>query len=194
MLFRSLGAIDFGLLVDGSVVMVDNILRRLSASKNRQPEERLAQVLAAGREVLRPMTFAVGIIILVYLPILTLTGIEGKMFRPMAATVIMALAGSLLLAVTVTPLLSFWFAGTGGGHEETRLIRIMRGLYAPCLRWALARPMWPVAIAVGLFLLSLGLGARLGIEFVPRLDEGDLAVQVWRLPSVSLSEIGRAHV
>ena len=184
----SLGAIDFGLLVDGSVVMVDNILRRLSASKNRQPEERLAQVLAAGREVLRPMTFAVGIIILVYLPILTLTGIEGKMFRPMAATVIMALAGSLLLAVTVTPLLSFWFAGTGGGHEETRLIRIMRGLYAPCLRWALARPMWPVAIAVGLFLLSLGLGARLGIEFVPRLDEGDLAVQVWRLPSVSLSE------
>ena len=190
----SLGAIDFGLLVDGSVVMVDNILRRLSASKNRQPEERLAQVLAAGREVLRPMTFAVGIIILVYLPILTLTGIEGKMFRPMAATVIMALAGSLLLAVTVTPLLSFWFAGTGGGHEETRLIRIMRGLYAPCLRWALARPMWPVAIAVGLFLLSLGLGARLGIEFVPRLDEGDLAVQVWRLPSVSLSEIGRAHV
>ena len=184
----SLGAIDFGLLVDGSVVMVDNILRRLSASKNRQPEERLAQVLAAGREVLRPMTFAVGIIILVYLPILTLTGIEGKMFRPMAATVIMALAGSLLLAVTVTPLLSFWFAGTGGGHEETRLIRIMRGLYAPCLRWALARPVWPVAIAVGLFLLSLGLGARLGIEFVPRLDEGDLAVQVWRLPSVSLSE------
>ncbi len=184
----SLGAIDFGLLVDGSVVMVDNILRRLASSKGRQPEERLAEVLAAGREVLRPMTFAVGIIILVYVPILTLTGIEGKMFRPMASTVIMALAGSLLLAVTVTPLLSFWFARTGNGHEDTRLIRIMRRLYAPCLRWALARPVWPVAIAVGLFLLSLGLGARLGIEFVPRLDEGDLAVQVWRLPSVSLSE------
>jgi cobalt-zinc-cadmium resistance protein CzcA len=184
----SLGAIDFGLLVDGSVVMVDNILRRLSSSKNRQPEERLAAVLAAGREVLRPMTFAVGIIILVYVPILTLTGIEGKMFRPMASTVIMALAGSLLLAVTVTPLLSFWFVRARPGQEDTRFIRLMRGMYAPCLRWALARPVWPTTIAVGLFLLSLGLGARLGIEFVPRLDEGDLAVQVWRLPSVSLSE------
>lgn len=184
----SLGAIDFGLLVDGSVVMVDNILRRLASSKTRHEDDRLAAVLAAGREVLRPMTFAVGIIILVYVPILTLTGIEGKMFRPMASTVIMALAGSLLLAVTVTPLLSFWFVRARPGQEDTRFIRLMRGIYAPCLRWALARPVWPVTIAVGLFLLSLGLGARLGIEFVPRLDEGDLAVQVWRLPSVSLSE------
>jgi heavy metal efflux system protein len=184
----SLGAIDFGLLVDGSVVMVDNILRRLASSKTRHADDRLATVLAAGREVLRPMTFAVGIIILVYVPILTLTGIEGKMFRPMASTVIMALAGSLLLAVTVTPLLSFWFVRARPGQEDTRFIRLMRGIYAPCLRWALARPVWPVTIAVGLFLLSLGLGARLGIEFVPRLDEGDLAVQVWRLPSVSLSE------
>ncbi|MEC4889280.1 MAG: CusA/CzcA family heavy metal efflux RND transporter [Nitrospira sp.] len=184
----SLGAIDFGLLVDGSVVMVDNILRRLASAKSRNRDERLAAVLAAGREVLRPMTFAVGIIMLVYVPILTLTGIEGKMFRPMAATVIMALAGSLLLAVTVTPLLSFWFVRPGPDHEETRLIRILRGLYAPCLRWTLAHPLWPVAIALGLFLLSLGLGSRLGIEFIPRLDEGDLAIQVWRLPSVSLSE------
>ncbi|ULA65239.1 MAG: Cation efflux system protein CzcA [Nitrospira sp.] len=184
----SLGAIDFGLLVDGSVVMMDNILRRLARAKNGNREERLAEILAAGREVLRPMTFAVGIIMLVYVPILTLTGIEGKMFRPMAWTVIMALAGSLLLAVTVTPLLSFWFARSGQGHEDTRLIRMLRGLYAPCLRWALARPAWPAALAIGLFLLSLGLGARLGVEFAPRLNEGDLAVQVWRLPSVSLSE------
>ncbi len=184
----SLGAIDFGLLVDGSVVMVDNILRRLAKANSQHREDRLAEVLAAGREVLRPMTFAVGIIILVYVPILTLTGIEGKMFRPMAMTVIMALAGSLLLAVTVTPLLSFWFARTKAGQEDTRLLRMMRGFYAPCLRWALARPVWLVTFAVGLFLLSLGLGARLGIEFVPRLDEGDLAVQVWRLPSISLSE------
>lgn len=184
----SLGAIDFGLLVDGSVVMVDNILRRLAKAKSRHQEDRLAEVVAAGREVLRPMTFAVSIIILVYVPILTLIGIEGKMFRPMASTVIMALAGSLLLAVTVTPLLSFWFARARTGQEETRLIRIMRDVYAPCLRWALARPVWPVTLAIGLFLFSLGLATRLGIEFVPRLDEGDLAVQVWRLPSVSLSE------
>ena len=184
----SLGAIDFGLLVDGSVVMVDNILRRLATATLKTREDRLTEVVVAGREVLRPMTFAVSIIILVYVPILTLTGIEGRMFRPMASTVIMALAGSLLLAVTVMPLLSFWFARAGAGQEDTRVIRIMRDLYAPCLRWALARPVWPVSIAVGLFLFSLGLGTRLGIEFVPRLDEGDLAIQVWRLPSISLSE------
>lgn len=184
----SLGAIDFGLLVDGSVVMVDNILRRLAQKDLCSKEERAAEVLAAGREVLRPMTLAVSIIILVYVPILALTGIEGKMFRPMALTVIMALAGSLLLAVTVTPLLSFWFARATPGQEETRVVRTMRSLYAPWLTWSMARPVWPVTAAVGLFVVSLGLGARLGIEFVPRLEEGDLAVQVWRLPSISLSE------
>jgi len=184
----SLGAIDFGLLVDGSVVMVDNILRRLAQKDLCSKEERTAEVLAAGREVLRPMTLAVSIIILVYVPILALTGIEGKMFRPMALTVIMALAGSLLLAVTVTPLLSFWFARATPGQEETRVVRTMRSLYAPWLMWSMARPVWPVTAAVGLFIVSLGLGTRLGIEFVPRLEEGDLAVQVWRLPSISLSE------
>lgn len=184
----SLGAIDFGLLVDGSVVMVDNILRRLSKKSGLSREERLAEVQAAGQEVLRPMTFAVSIIILVYVPILALTGLEGKMFRPMASTVIMALAGSLLLAVTVTPVLSFWFVRGTPGREDTRLIQMMRRVYAPCLSWALARPAWPIALAVGLFVVSLGLGAWLGVEFVPRLDEGDLAVQVWRLPSISLSE------
>ena len=184
----SLGAIDFGLVVDGSVVMVDNILRRLTKANHGQPEDRVGEVLAAGREVLRPITFAVSIIILVYVPILALTGLEGKMFRPMAATVIMALAGSLLLAVTVTPLLAFWFVRPVPGRDETRLMRIVRRVYAPCLRWAQTRPVWPVTLAVGLFLLSLGLGSRLGLEFVPRLEEGDLAVQVWRLPSVSLSE------
>ena len=184
----SLGAIDFGLLVDGSVVMVDNILRRSARIDRENLDARLAEVLAAGREVLRPMVFAVSIIGLVYVPILTLTGIEGKMFRPMASTVIMALAGSLLLAVTVVPLLAYWLARPRPDHEDTRVIRFARGLYAPCLRWALARPMWPVAFAVGLLILSLTLGSRLGVEFVPRLDEGDLAIQLWRLPSVSLSE------
>lgn len=184
----SLGAIDFGLLVDGSVVMVDNILRRLAQKDLRNREERLAEILAAGREVLRPMTLAVSIIILVYVPILALTGIEGKMFRPMALTVIMALAGSLLFAVTVVPLLSYWFARTRPQQEETRVIRALRGAYVPWLGWAVARPVWPVTIALGLFLLSLGAGSRLGIEFVPRLQEGDLAVQVWRLPSISLGE------
>jgi len=184
----SLGAIDFGLLVDGSVVMMDNILRRLAQARHAGRQDRVTEILAAGREVLRPMTFAVSIIILVYVPVLTLTGIEGKMFRPMAATVIMALAGSLLMAVTVIPLLSFWFARTGATREETSFVHLLCKLYAPCLRWAVARPVWPSAIAVGLFVVSLTVATKSGIEFVPRLDEGDLALQVWRLPSVSLSE------
>jgi cobalt-zinc-cadmium resistance protein CzcA len=184
----SLGAIDFGLLVDGSVVMVDNILRRLAKKGVMSPEERLSEIQAAGREVLRPMTLAVSIIILVYVPILALTGIEGKMFRPMALTVILALAGSLLLAVTVTPLLAFWFVRANPGQEDTRVIGMLRRAYEPCIRWAIARPAWVVTPAVGLFVVSLGITASLGIEFVPRLDEGDMAIQVWRLPSVSLSE------
>lgn len=184
----SLGAIDFGLLVDGSVVMVDNILRRLAKQGHASPQVRLREVQAAGREVLHPMTLAVSIIILVYIPILSLTGIEGKMFRPMAVTVIFALAGSLVLAMTMTPLLSYWFVGGTGRHENTRAIRILRGAYEPCLQWAMTHPRWVVIPAAGLFVLSLGIASWLGIEFVPRLDEGDIAMQVWRLPSVSLSE------
>lgn len=184
----SLGAIDFGLLVDGSVVMIDNILRRLGEKSVSRAEERLRVIHAAGLEVLRPVTFAVGIIILVYLPILTLTGIEGKMFRPMALTVILALAGSLVLAVTVTPVLASWFARSTDLHAETRLLYRLRLIYEPCLTWSLARPQLVTGLAVMTFLVSLVVGATLGIEFVPRLDEGDMAVQVWRLPSVSLTE------
>jgi cobalt-zinc-cadmium resistance protein CzcA len=184
----SLGAIDFGLLVDGSVVMVDNILRRLAIKDVMSEEARLSEIQAAGREVLRPMTLAVSIIILVYVPILALTGIEGKMFRPMALTVILALAGSLLLAVTVTPLLTFWFVRERSRHEDTRVFGMLRRAYAPCLKWATARPAWVVTPAVGLFAVSLGMTAWLGMEFVPRLEEGDMAIQLWRLPSVSLSE------
>lgn len=184
----SLGAIDFGLLVDGSVVMIDNILRRLAGKGSLSKEERLAEIQAAGREVIRPVTFAVGIIILVYVPILLLTGLEGKMFRPMAFTVILALAGSLLLALTVIPVLAFWFARSPQGQDEARATRLIRRAYEPALRWAMSHPAWVVIPAVSLFLLSLGIGSGLGIVFLPRLDEGDMAIQAWRLPSTSLSE------
>lgn len=184
----SLGAIDFGLLVDGSVVMVDNILRRLARTGTATREERLAEVQAASLEVLRPVIFAVGIIILVYIPILTLTGIEGKLFRPMAVTVILALAGSLLLAVTVTPVLAFWFVRGTPGRDDTSTTLALRRLYEPSLRWALMRPARVVVPAVGLFVISLTIGLWLGVEFVPRLDEGDMVIQLWRLPSVSLNE------
>ena len=184
----SLGAIDFGLLVDGSVVIVENILRRLSKKEASSSETRLSEVLAAGREVLRPITLAVSIIILVYVPILALTGIEGKMFRPMALTVILALTGSLFLTVTVIPVLAFWFMRSKAGYEDTRVVRMLRRVYKACLTQAIARPAWVVTPAVGLFVATLGISAWLGIDFVPRLDEGDIAIQVWRLPSVSLSE------
>ena len=184
----SLGAIDFGLLVDGSVVMMDNILRRLALRRPTSPEAKLLEVEVAGREVLRPVVFAVGIIILVYVPILMLTGIEGKMFRPMAVTVILAVTGSLLLAVTATPALAFWFVRPKTDQHETRLLTAVRRRFEPILKWAVPRPRWVIIPAVIVFLVSLGIGWTLGVEFVPRLDEGDFAINVWRLPSVSLTE------
>ena len=184
----SLGAIDFGLLVDGSVVMIDNILRKLGNAEQYSKEEKRVVIQESAREVLRPIVFAIGIIILVYIPILTLIGLEGKMFRPMAMTVIFALTGSLLFAVAGVPVLAFWFASAKSNQEETWLTRRLRQVYQPCLRFSLARPTWVVIPAVALFLLSLLIGWRLGVEFVPRLEEGDMAIQIWRLPSVSMTE------
>ena len=129
----SLGAIDFGLIVDGAVVMIENIVRHLSlkkASKDEMPHV----ILEAGREVLRPIFFAVGIIIIVYLPILTLQGVEGKMFRPMAITVIFALVGSLVLAFTLMPVLASFFLRPREHGEETWLMRRIRKYYTPLLR------------------------------------------------------------
>lgn len=183
----SLGAIDFGLLVDGSVVMVDNILRRLAMSSSEHPPARLAVVQAAACEVVRPVVFAVGIIVLVYVPILTLTGIEGHMFRPMAFTVIFALLGSLLVAMTFIPVVAVWLLRTPR-LGEAFMMSLLRRAYEPCLSWAMKSPWIVSSLAIGLFVLSLVLAATLGVEFVPRLNEGDFAVNVWRLPSVALGE------
>lgn len=184
----SLGAIDFGLLVDGSVVMIDNIIRKLGTHASSTRQAKLESIREAGREVLRPVFFAVGIIILVYVPILTLTGLEGKMFRPMAITVILALTGSLVFAVLAAPVLAFWFSAPQANRQETLTVRWLRRAYQPCLRFALRRPTWVLGTAVGLFGISLAIGLSLGIVFVPRLDEGDMAIQIWRLPSVSIDE------
>ena len=184
----SLGAIDFGLLVDGSVVMIDNILRRLGDAGKVSKEEKHAVIKKAAKEVLRPIIFAIGIIILVYIPILTLLGVEGKMFRPMAMTVIFALAGSLLFTIAGVPVLAYWFGRAKGNHEETWLIRQARRIYRPCLEFSLSRPSLVVIPAIVLFVVSLLIGGRLGIEFMPQLEEGDMAIQVWRLPSISMSE------
>jgi cobalt-zinc-cadmium resistance protein CzcA len=183
----SLGAIDFGLIVDGSVVMIENIVRRLSEA--RAPGRSKDDVIRdAGREVARPVFFAVLIIIIVYLPILTLEGVEGKMFRPMALTVVFALIGSLVLALTLMPVLaSLGFKATASEHEP-RLIHWLKDRYRPWLHRTVARPLFTGAIAAGVFVASLGLVPFMGAEFIPKLDEGAVALQAWRLPSVSLTE------
>lgn len=183
----SLGAIDFGLIVDGSVVMIENIIRRLSAP--RQPGATYEDTVRdAGREVARPIFFAVLIIIIVYLPILTLQGVEGKMFGPMAITVVLALIGSLILALTLMPVLAEMLFRKHTSEHEPRVVTWLTRKYEPLLVKTINRPM-PTLVASGLvFILSLGIVPFMGSEFIPRLDEGAVAIQAWRLPSVSLTE------
>lgn len=182
----SLGAIDFGLVVDGSVVMVENSMRRLSHRKKGEPF--LGTVLEACAEVGRPVLFGVGIIIVVYLPILTLEGVEGKMFRPMALTVVFALIGSLLITFLVTPVLVATLLRGKVDEKDVWLIRRAKRIYEPALEWALARQRRVLAGAGLAVMLALAAAPFLGAEFMPRLDEGAFALQVLRLPSVSLEE------
>jgi len=181
----SLGAIDFGLIVDGAVVMIENIIRQKAAAGSR---DHLSVVHAAATEVARPIAFAVGIIIMVYVPILTLQGVEGKMFRPMAYTVIFALVGSLVLSLTLVPALASFFLRKDVGEHETLLLRGARGLYTPLLEWAMTRPQRTLAAAGVVLAGALALTPFMGSEFVPQLDEGDLTLQAWRLPSIALDE------
>ena len=182
----SLGAIDFGLIVDGSVVMIENIVRRLGEAKGSVSREEV--VREAGKEVARPIFFAVLIIIIVYLPILTLQGVEGKMFRPMALTVVFALIGSLILALTLMPVLATLSFRKHTEEREPRLVHWLKSRYRPLLGWTLGHPRLTGGVAAGIFVLSLGLIPFMGSEFIPRLDEGAIAVQAWRLPSVALTE------
>jgi cobalt-zinc-cadmium resistance protein CzcA len=191
----SLGAIDFGLIVDGSVVMVENIIRhlaqaaRLSGTEGRFGGEAMRDVIReAGREVLKPVFFAVSIIIIVYLPILSLQGVEGKMFRPMALTVVFALFGALLLSFTLMPVLASLLLRRAASEHETFLIRHARRLYTFLLARAVQRPLATAGVAAGPFALSLCVVPFLGTEFIPRLDEGALIVTAWRVPGTSLEE------
>ncbi len=185
----SLGALDFGLIVDGAVVMVENAVRRRAEAQHensREPPERT--ILEACLEVARPVVFAVAIIAIVYLPILSLRGIEGKMFVPMALTVIFALLGSLILSLTFVPaMLTFVLKGKVS-EKESFVIRYAKKLYKPAFDFIGTYRPQALAIAVVLVVLSASIFPFLGSEFIPRLDEGDLAVQIGRLPSVSLSE------
>ena len=182
----SLGAIDFGLIVDGSVVMIENILRRLGEARGAASREEV--VREAATEVARPIFFAVLIIILVYLPILTLQGVEGKMFRPMALTVVFALVGSLILALTLMPVLAALAFRGRTEEREPRIVHWLKDRYRPLLAWTLARPGLTGGLAAAVFAASLLLVPFMGSEFIPRLDEGAIAIQAWRLPSVALTE------
>ncbi len=187
----SLGAIDFGLIIDGAVVIVENIIRHL-AHKQKElgreltAAERLREVRYSAKEVASPMFFGVLIITVVYVPILALTGIEGKMFRPMALTVIFALAGSLVLALTLMPVLCSYLLRGAVQERDSWLVRLLKAVYAPLLGWALRFKRVVVAAAAVLFGSSLFVFTRLGAEFIPQLDEGSMLLQFIRSSSAGL--------
>lgn len=183
----SLGAIDFGLIVDGSVVMIENIARTLYQRRHDSSVSHADKVRAAAHEVARPVVFAVGIIMIVYLPILGLRGIEGKMFQPMALTVVFALGGSLVCALTLMPVLAAIFMKKVS-DKEPLLYRLAKRAYEPLLALTLRFKTATMAVAVAIFAAGLALIPFLGAEFIPRLDEGSIAMQIWRLPSISLEQ------
>ena len=182
----SLGAIDFGLIVDSSVIMVENAARRLSEDRTGRSQPEIVQEAAI--EVRRPTMFGELIILIVYLPILALEGVEGKLFRPMALTVMFALLGSLILSFTLMPALCASFLSRTAGERRNRVVEFVQRVYRPGLRFALRRGKLVLGIAGFLFLNALLLATRLGSEFVPRLGEGALVINTVRLAGVSLDE------
>jgi heavy metal efflux system protein len=185
----SLGAIDFGLIVDGAVVMVENgVRRRAEAQRTGSDERPEATILQSCVEVGRPVVFAVAIIMIVYLPILTLTGIEGKMFKPMALTVVFALFGSLILSLTYVPAAMTFLLRGRVSEKESFLIRLAKKFYRPLLESTMRRRRPALIAATAVVLITVALFPLLGSEFIPRLDEGALAIQIQQLPSVSLTQ------
>ena len=183
----TLGAIDFGMIVDGSVVMVENIYRRLAhRGSDQRPTAQV--VLAAAREVGRPILFAISIIILVYLPLMTLEGIEGKFFAPMAFTVAFALTGSLLCALTLVPVLCSFVLRGAIKEQENRYFLRARAAYLRWMAGVMQRRLRAVAVALGLLVASLAIVPLLGSEFLPELDEGAILLRSVKLPSISLAE------
>ncbi|QNH23334.1 cation efflux system protein [Xanthomonas sp. GW] len=189
----SLGALDFGLIVDGAVIIVENCLSRFGQAQQRlgrvlSATERFELTALATAEVIRPSLFGVGIIAAVYLPVFALTGIEGKMFHPMAITVVLALTGAMLLSLTFVPAAIALMLGGKVAEHENRAMRWARQAYAPLLDGALRHARWIGAGALALVLLCGVLATRLGTEFIPNLDEGDIALHALRIPGTSLEQ------
>jgi cobalt-zinc-cadmium resistance protein CzcA len=188
----SLGALDFGLIVDGAVIIVENTIRRLGeAQKNGQSlplQERLAVVFSSTNEVIRPSLFGITIITVVYIPLFSLTGIEGKMFHPMAATVVMALLSAMVLSLTVVPAAVAIFMTGKISEKENRLMIAAKNLYRPLLLQALRWRWLVLSLAVVLVAGSAWLANQLGSEFIPQLNEGDVALHALRIPGTGLEQ------
>ena len=188
----SLGAIDFGIIVDGAVIMTENIVRHL-AHQRPTGHRVVREVQAAAVQVARPLTFAVLIIMTVYVPILTFQRIEGRLFRPMAVTISVTVVGSLLLTLTLIPVLSTYLFRRPPSERESPILRLLRWPYVPALRWCVRRPLVPTAVAGGLLVIALLTFTALGKEFLPELDEGDVWLRVKFPVGISL-EGGRPYV
>jgi len=189
----SLGALDFGIIIDGAVVIVDNCIRRLAHAQEGHGREltraeRFQEVLAAAREARRPLLFGQLIIMVVYLPIFALAGVEGKMFHPMAFAVVLALIGAMVLSLTFVPAAVALFIGKGVAEKENRLMRMAKTWYAPVLAKVLANGPVVLASSIVMVVLSGLLATRLGSEFIPNLNEGDIAIHALRIPATSLTE------
>lgn len=189
----SLGALDFGLIVDGAVIIIENCLRRFGERQHqlgRQMNlvERFEETASATAEVIRPSLFGLGIITAVYLPIFALTGVEGKMFHPMAITVVLALTGAMILSLTFVPAAIALALGGKVEEKENRIMAWMRRGYEPLLDFSLRRGALIGLAAFALLGVSALVATRLGSEFVPSLDEGDVALQAMRIPGTSLTQ------
>ncbi|MFZ5635576.1 MAG: efflux RND transporter permease subunit [Pseudomonadota bacterium] len=195
----SLGALDFGLIVDGAVIIIENCLRRFGEQQHAlgrllTDEERMETAATATAEVIRPSLFGLGIITAVYLPIFALTGVEGKMFHPMAITVVLALTGAMLLSLTFVPASVALFLRGKVEEKDTKLMQWARKGYEPLLAWALSHRKAIVAGALALLGASGLLATRLGSEFIPSLDEGDIAMHALRIPGTSLEQAIRMQI
>ena len=184
----SLGAVDFGVIVDGAVVMIENCMRQAANYLKLNPGKKVPLHVfeSSASEVGKPILFAGLIVVIVFIPILSLQGMEGKMFRPMAFTFMTALSSALILSVTVMPVLASLFLARWIQQKDTLAVRGLKRLYEPCLRFSMKHPLGMFLTAIGIFAISVLLARQFGREFVPKLDEGDIAIQATRLPSVSL--------
>ncbi|MCP8891669.1 efflux RND transporter permease subunit [Sphingomonas faeni] len=189
----SLGALDFGLIVDGAVIIVENALRRLGEAQHGRDdvltiEQRLGIVAASAREMIRPSVYGQAIIILVYAPLLTFTGVEGKMFEPMALTVIIALVFAFILSLTFIPAaIAIWLSNRVE-EKESRVVTFLRQRYEPGLDAAMRRPTLTIGVAIGALALAGAAFTTLGQEFLPQLDEGNILVQAVRIPGTSVDQ------